>query len=124
MADIQNPRLLYVKGLLFLSLGVLASAMIIGEQPTLKTVVLLAISIWAFARAYYFAFYVIEHYIDPGLSTLACCPFCVTWRDGLNPDLDGLASVDGMGVRLVVVPAERQQVPGDLARRDLRVRGR
>lgn len=66
MADIQNPRLLYFKGLLFLSLGVLTSAMIIAEHPTLKMVVLLAISIWAFARAYYFAFYVIEHYIDPG----------------------------------------------------------
>ena len=27
---------------------------------------LLALAIWAFCRAYYFAFYVIEHYIDPG----------------------------------------------------------
>jgi hypothetical protein len=26
---------------------------------------LLALAIWSFARAYYFAFYVIEHYIDP-----------------------------------------------------------
>ena len=26
----------------------------------------LAIAIWAFARAYYFAFYVVEHCIDPG----------------------------------------------------------
>ncbi|MBI3860843.1 MAG: hypothetical protein HY290_03005, partial [Planctomycetia bacterium] len=24
------------------------------------------VAIWAFARAYYFVFYVIEHYIDPG----------------------------------------------------------
>ena len=27
---------------------------------------LLAVAVWAFARAYYFAFYVIEHYVDPG----------------------------------------------------------
>jgi hypothetical protein len=27
--------------------------------------IFLAIAIWAFARAYYFAFYVIEPYIDP-----------------------------------------------------------
>jgi len=27
--------------------------------------VLLCIAVWCFARAYYFAFYVIEHYIDP-----------------------------------------------------------
>ena len=26
----------------------------------------LALTIWAFCRAYYFAFYVIEHYVDPG----------------------------------------------------------
>jgi hypothetical protein len=25
---------------------------------------LLAVAIWCFARAYYFAFYVIEHYVD------------------------------------------------------------
>jgi hypothetical protein len=28
--------------------------------------VLLAMSVWCFCRAYYFAFYVIEHYVDPG----------------------------------------------------------
>jgi len=66
MADIQNPKLLYLKGTLLLCLGTLASAMIVWEHPSLKVVVLLAISIWAFARAYFFAFYVIEHYIDPG----------------------------------------------------------
>jgi hypothetical protein len=26
----------------------------------------MAVAIWAFCRAYYFAFYVIERYIDPG----------------------------------------------------------
>jgi len=26
----------------------------------------LALAVWAFCRAYYFAFYVIEHYADPG----------------------------------------------------------
>ncbi len=66
MTDIQNPKLLYLKGTLFLCLGTLASAMIVQEHPSWTMVVLLAISIWAFARAYYFAFYVVEHYIDPG----------------------------------------------------------
>ncbi len=64
MADIQNPRLLYLKGALFLGLGVLASAVLLIEHPSVKTAALLALAIWAFARAYYFAFYVIEHYID------------------------------------------------------------
>jgi uncharacterized RDD family membrane protein YckC len=66
MADIQNPKLLYVKGALLLCLGILASAILIWEHPSLRFAALLPIAIWAFARAYYFAFYVIEHYIDPG----------------------------------------------------------
>jgi hypothetical protein len=64
MADIRSPRLLYLKGAVFLGLGVLASAILLIEHPTAKTAALLALAVWAFARAYYFAFYVIEHYID------------------------------------------------------------
>jgi hypothetical protein len=64
MADIQNPRLLYFKGALFLGLGTLASAILLLEHPSVKTAALLALAVWAFARAYYFAFYVVEHYID------------------------------------------------------------
>jgi hypothetical protein len=66
MADIQNPRLLYIKGTLFLGVGILASAILLLEHPSLKKAALLAVAVWSFARAYYFAFYVIEHYIDPG----------------------------------------------------------
>jgi hypothetical protein len=65
MADIQSTKLLYFKGVLFLGLGILASTILLWEHPTFRVVVLLAIAVWAFARAYYFAFYVIEHYIDP-----------------------------------------------------------
>ena len=64
--DITNRRLLYLKGLLFLFTGALAAALIILENPTLKIALLLALAIWCFARAYYFAFYVIQHYVDPG----------------------------------------------------------
>jgi hypothetical protein len=66
MADIQSPRLLYIKGALFLGLGILASMILLIEHPSVKTAALLAVAVWAFARAYYFAFYVIEHYIDNG----------------------------------------------------------
>jgi hypothetical protein len=65
MRDITNPKLLYAKGILFLAAGLLAAALLLLEHPTLKTGVLLALSVWCFARAYYFAFYVIERYIDP-----------------------------------------------------------
>jgi hypothetical protein len=44
----------------------LASAGLLLEVPTLRTAVLLSVAIWGFCRAYYFAFYVVEHYIDPG----------------------------------------------------------
>jgi hypothetical protein len=64
MTDIQSPRLLYVKGALLFGVGVTAAIILLIEQPYLKFSALLAISIWAFARSYYFAFYVIEHYID------------------------------------------------------------
>lgn len=64
MRDICNPKLLYVKGALLLLTGLMAAGLIILERPTLKTAALLAIAVWAFARAYYFAFYVVEHYID------------------------------------------------------------
>ena len=65
MRDITSPRLLYAKGLLFLAGGVLASAAILLDHPTFKVALLLALAVWCFARAYYFAFYVIEHYVDP-----------------------------------------------------------
>ena len=65
MADIKDPRLLYFKGFLFLFAGVFASALLLLEVPTLRGALLLAIAVWSFARFYYFAFYVIEHYVDP-----------------------------------------------------------
>ena len=64
--DITSPRLLYVKGLLLLLTGVLAGVLLVLERPTLKVALLLALAVWCFARAYYFAFYVIQHYVDPG----------------------------------------------------------
>lgn len=65
MADLQNHRLIIAKGILFLILGLFASALLLLEAPTLKVALLLGLAIWAFCRFYYFAFYVIQHYIDP-----------------------------------------------------------
>src|SRR4051794_3972125 len=62
--DITNPRVLYVKGGLFLVAGTLAAAGILLEQPSVKVAALLVITVWCFARAYYFAFYVVQHYAD------------------------------------------------------------
>ncbi len=65
MTDITNPKLLWTKGALFLLLAIAASALLLIEAASLKAAVLLAVAIWGFCRAYYFAFYVIEHYVDP-----------------------------------------------------------
>jgi hypothetical protein len=66
MKDLVNPRLIKLKGLLFLLIGVVSALLLVLESPTLKSGLLLALCVWAFCRAYYFAFYVIEHYVDPG----------------------------------------------------------
>jgi uncharacterized membrane protein len=66
MKDLTHPTWIKLKGLLFLLIGLLASALLLLEHPTLKTALLLGMAIWCFCRFYYFAFYVIERYVDPG----------------------------------------------------------
>jgi hypothetical protein len=36
------------------------------EAPRWRVAFLLALAIWGFCRFYYFAFYVIQHYVDDG----------------------------------------------------------
>ncbi|MHC4552241.1 MAG: hypothetical protein ACYSUT_05685 [Planctomycetota bacterium] len=64
MADLKSKKLIYLKGFLFLFGGIVASLIILAECFTWKVAAMLAIAIWCFCRAYYFAFYVIEHYVD------------------------------------------------------------
>jgi len=62
--DLKNKRLIYLKAVLFLLIGLYSSALLIIENFNLQTVLLLVLTVWAFCRAYYFAFYVIEKYVD------------------------------------------------------------
>jgi hypothetical protein len=64
MKDLSDPRWIKIKGILFLLIGLFSGALLILEHPTLKVVVLLAITVWCFCRFYYFAFYVINRYVD------------------------------------------------------------
>jgi hypothetical protein len=64
MKDLTNPAWIKLKGALFLLLGVAAAGLLWLEHPTLKVALLLALTTWCFCRAYYFAFYVIERYVD------------------------------------------------------------
>ena len=65
MGDIKNRNLIIVKGLLFLLLGILSSTVLLLHSPNVVVAVMLGLSIWAFCRFYYFAFYVIQQYVDP-----------------------------------------------------------
>ena len=76
MREIKNPKVIVAKGLLFLVAGTAAAALLLRENPTLQSGLLLGVVIWAFCRFYYFAFYVISRYVDPsyrysGLLSLA-----------------------------------------------------
>ena len=89
MRDLRSPALLYLKGGLFLLLGSAAAAILLLDSPTLRTAGLLALAIWGFSRAYYFAFYVVEHYIDPGFRYAGLLDFARhavrKWRGGRRP---------------------------------------
>jgi len=76
MKELTNPTWIKVKGFLFLFLGLLSATLLFFERPTLKVALLVILAVWCFCRFYYFAFYVIEHYVDPsyrfsGLFSLA-----------------------------------------------------
>ncbi len=63
--DLQKPFWMYFKAILLLASGFLASVILFMQNPSWQTAALLAVAIWGFCRAYYFAFYVIQKYIDP-----------------------------------------------------------
>jgi hypothetical protein len=65
MRNLTNPTWIKIKGILFLFLGLVAAALLLLERPTMKVGLLLTLAVWCFCRFYYFAFYVIEHYVDP-----------------------------------------------------------
>jgi hypothetical protein len=64
MSDLKDPRLIYLKGFLFLLGSIMASGTLLLENLSARNAILLAIAIWCSARFYYFMFYVIEHYVD------------------------------------------------------------
>lgn len=64
--DLKSAKLMYLKAILFLVAGSVAALGILLENLHWRTAFLLGIAIWSFCRLYYFTFYVIEKYIDPG----------------------------------------------------------
>ena len=77
MKELTSAFWIKVKGLMFLLVGLAAATLLCLESPSLKVAFLLALTVWCFCRFYYFAFYVIEKYVDPtyrfsGLWSFAC----------------------------------------------------
>jgi hypothetical protein len=66
MGDLKDPRLMYIKAALFFVIGVLSIVGLLLEYFSLRHALLICLAVWAFCRLYYFCFYVIEKYIDPG----------------------------------------------------------
>ncbi len=64
--DLKDPRLMYLKAALFLVAGLVSSGVLLCEHPSLRVAFLLVVAISSFCRLYYFCFYVVEKYIDPG----------------------------------------------------------
>ena len=79
MKDLTDARWINLKGILFIALGIVASILLLFEAPSIKVAFLLALSIWCFCRFYYFAFYVIEHYVDPGYRFSGLWSFACYW---------------------------------------------
>jgi hypothetical protein len=66
MKDLTSAFWIKLKGLLFLLIGLAAAGLLFMNDPRWQTAVLLALVVWSFCRCYYFAFYVMEKYVDPG----------------------------------------------------------
>jgi len=63
--DLHDPKSMFCKAIGFVVIGSFACTLILLAIPRWDIAAYLALAIWAFARAYYFAFYVIERYVDP-----------------------------------------------------------
>ena len=60
-----SPFWIRAKAGLFLLLGGAAFVLLLVEAPSVRVGFYLIVAIWSFCRCYYFAFYVIERYLDP-----------------------------------------------------------
>ena len=86
MGDLKSSRLIILKGFLFLFAGLVAGAVLLGENLSLRQAFLLGVCVWSFCRFYYFAFYVLQRWVDPSFKFSSLWAFAVyfwkRWRKG------------------------------------------
>ncbi|HEX5053443.1 MAG TPA: hypothetical protein VFZ65_16820 [Planctomycetota bacterium] len=81
MKNLLTPRWMLVKAILFVLVAMLAAGTLIAQSPTYTTAACVLLVAWSSSRAYYFAFYVIEHYVDPTFRFSGLTAFAVwLWR--------------------------------------------
>lgn len=64
MADLQNRGIILLKGWLFLLIAAISFVLLALKLADIQSILLLTICVWSACRFYYFAFYVIQHYVD------------------------------------------------------------
>ena len=79
MGDLKSKNLIILKGFLFLLCGAVAAVTLLAENWNPRNALLLAIAIWSFCRFYYFAFYVIEKYVDSTYKFSSLWSFVMYW---------------------------------------------
>jgi len=62
--DLKLKQLIYLKALLFVTIWILAILLNLTTSETSPRLLSIALIVWSSARLYYFAFYVIEKYVD------------------------------------------------------------
>ena len=62
--DLKSDKAMYLKAILFVGLAIFSAGLLLAKAPRWDIAVLLLICVWASCRAYYFAFYVVEKYVD------------------------------------------------------------
>jgi hypothetical protein len=65
VSDLKSKRAIYWKAILFVVIGAMSFGLLLAQKFDVQTLLLLCVLIWSCCRAYYFAFYVIERYVDP-----------------------------------------------------------
>ncbi len=76
MTDLTNPFWIYTKAALFVVIGVISFHLLLLPHSLSMRLALQMLMIWAFCRAYYFAFYVIQQYVDPTFRFSGLIDFC------------------------------------------------
>ncbi|MGV3661704.1 MAG: hypothetical protein ACO1TE_16070 [Prosthecobacter sp.] len=79
MRDLQSTKAMWLKGWLFLFIGISCAALLLIENWSWRAALLLALCVWGFCRAYYFAFYVIERWVEPGYKFSGLGHFLSYW---------------------------------------------